>query len=644
MPPSNPSKSERKHARKKRKLEERQNSYTQITDWNGDLPSITTEAPPKARITNRCMVKKGHVILLGLLLFLIITSIALSLAFCLPNLNGNGPAAFQELRPEPSSTPLRTFQKAAIASDATECAEIGAAILRRNGTAVDAAVAALVCVGVINTQSAGIGGGFIMTLYDRRQREAAALLARETAPAAATRDMFVDDPSQSQYGWKSAGVPGEVAGYWAAHQKHGRLPWAELFEPTIKLCREGYHVNGHQASYLRAKTDQLIVDPTFKSIFFNETTGEPKKEGDIVRRPALADTLQAIADGGAAALYGGQVGKQLADDIQKNGGIITLKDLEDYRVRWVTPATARLSDGLSLYGVPAPGSGNLLTFVFNILDGYQYSQHRPRTEEQLNLMYHRIAEAFKYAFARRTELADPEFVDISELMANLTSRDYAEYIRGLIDDSRTFNDPDHYGVDVAPVSDSGTAHVSVIDAEGNAVSVTSTVNLHFGAKVISPSTGILLNDEMDDFSTPGMKNYFNLPPSPSNFIKPGKMMVSSMSPSLFVDPSGDIRLVVGGAGGSRITTATALVAFRHLYLDEDVKTANDFPRFHHQLFPMTLNYDEGFPPTTVAYLSEKGHNMEQWKLRAVVPVLSRLNGVITGNMDYRKGAGDLLGF
>ncbi|XP_037092478.1 LOW QUALITY PROTEIN: scoloptoxin SSD14-like [Pollicipes pollicipes] len=611
-----------------------------------DLPTRSAEdTPPKSRITNRCVVKRSHIVILGVLLILCITSIALSLGFGLPNMNPLAQSAPPlERRPAPSAAPLKQFQHAAIVADADECAQIGLTMLRRNGTAVDAAVAALVCIGVINAQSAGIGGGLLMTLYDRPSRAAAALVARETAPAAATRDMFVKDPGQAQLGWRAAGVPGEVAGYWAAHQKHGKIAWKELFQPSIELCRTGYRINEHQNNHLQKKKADLYKDKYFRSVFFNETSGEPFPEGHLIQRPKLAETLQAIADGGAAALYGGQVGKLLVEDIQKNGGIITLQDLKDYKVRWVEPTSTRLSSGMALYGVPPPGSGSLLTFVFNILDGFQYGKNRPKTKEELNLMYHRIAEAFKYAYARRTDLADPKFVDISELMANLTSPDYAEFVRGLIDDSRTYNDPDHYGVHVAPVEDAGTSHVSVIDRYGSAVSVTSTVNLHFGAKVLSPSTGILLNDEMDDFSTPGAKNYFGLPPSPTNFIEPGKMMVSSMCPSLFVDAAGDVRLVTGGAGGTRITSATALTAFRHLYLGEDLKQATDFPRIHHQLFPMTLNYDADFPPTTVAYLSDKGHNMEQWEQRSVVPVLSQEDGTIYGNMDYRKGAGDVMGF
>jgi len=596
----------------------------------------------------RCMVKRSHVIILGLLLVLCIASIALSLAFGLPKLQSAAARRLVpvlETRPPPSAAPLKRFQHAAIVADADECAEIGKQILERNGTAVDAAIAAQVCISVVNLQSAGIGGGFLMTLYDRETREASVLVARESAPAAATEDMYTDDPMQAQIGWKAVAVPGEVAGYWEAHQKHGKLPWKELFAPTITLCREGYHMNHHQYKNLVNEREHLYKDETMRSIFFNATTGEPFAEGTVISRPIMANTLQAIADGGAATFYGGEVGKQLVGDIQKNGGIITLQDLKDYKTRWVTPASTTLSDGLVLHGVPPPGSGSLVAFIFNIIDSYDYANNRPTTKEQLNLLYHRIAEAFKYAFARRTELTDPEFADISELMRNLTSRDYATYIRGLIDDDRTFNDPDHYGVHVAPFKDAGTSHISVIDRYGNAVSSTSTVNIYYGARVMSASTGILLNDEMDDFSIPGVSNYHNLPPSPSNFISPGKMMMSSMVPTLFVDAEGNVRLVTGGAGGSKITTAMALSAIRHLYLGEDVKQANDFPRFHHQLYPMTLNYNEGFPPTTIAYLADKGHNTELWNKGSVIGALSRQpDGSIEGNMDYRKGAGDVRGF
>lgn len=570
------------------------------------------------------------------------TLLCVSLTYGLPYFQSEH--SFLETTPPPSPSQLRGFKDAVIVTDAEECSEIGSNLLRENGSAVDAAIGALLCVGVVNAQSAGIGGGLMMTVYDRTSGSAKALIGRETAPAASTKNMYLGNKTLSQTGWMAAGVPGEVAAYWEAHQRYGRLPWSRLFQPTIALCRRGYRINYHQAVKLLKEKVHIAADPVLRELFINASSGLPFSEGHVVRRPVLADTLEQLAKEGAAALYNGSIGRRLVEDIQGGGGIITMDDLRNYRPRWEDPVAIRLSDASRVYGVPPPGSGSLVALILNIMNEYyHFGNEIFKSQEEIDLLYHRLVEAFKFAYAQRTFLGDPKFTNITELIEKLSSRRFAATLRAKISDTVTYNSAKHYGGAGVSRFDSGTSQLSVIDRFGSAVAVTSTVNLLFGARVVSPSTGILLNDQMDDFSTPGVENYFQLPPTTANYIEPGKMMLSSMCPTIFVDADGDVRLVTGAAGGSRITTSTAFTAVQHLILGKTVKEAVDFPRLHHQLYPMKLHYSPGFPQVSIDALKQRGHVVEQWNKPSVVQMVARQNGTLYGCHDYRKHAGDTRG-
>ncbi|XP_047488564.1 scoloptoxin SSD14-like isoform X2 [Penaeus chinensis] len=658
-------------------------SYSNITDWNPPIP-------PPGRPAIWAQLSKKQLITCVVLVVCCVGAIAVGLGIGLPRLSSE-PTVKQESKPPlavakpappraqgqfeswgehkdgsyyeateppPSETELGEFHKAAVSADGTPCAQIATDILKRNGSAADAAVAGLFCVGVINTQSMGLGGGFLMTYYDHSTRKAYSLNARESAPMEAYEDMYDGNGELAQKAkgkwWASkdpslkgglaVAVPGELRGYRELYDRFGgNLPWAELLEPTIKLCEEGHLVNWHMARALKFNADDIKKEPSM-SVFINPETGEVYKEGDTLKRPQLAKTLRDLQED-PDALYSGHLAAKLAQDIQSFGGIVTEEDLRMYKPVWKEAMNITLQHGqISMFSVPPPGSGLILGFILNILDEYGL------TPESINdpnivLTHHRITEAMKWAYAKRTELGDADFVDMTELAKNLTSDDNAAYIHSQITDDRTFQDPEHYGAFTADPDDHGTAHFSLLAPNGDAISVTSTVNLYFGAGIRSVQTGIVLNDEMDDFSAPNITNYFGIPPSPANFIRPGKRPLSSMCPAVFVDSMGDVRLIIGAAGGTKISSGVAWASLRNLWLGDNIKEAVDARRIHHQLFPMTFSYEQGILPKIVEGLTDIGHITEEFGVGgSVICAIARGDdGKIYANSDFRK-AGEVDGF
>ncbi|XP_075210653.1 glutathione hydrolase 1 proenzyme-like [Lycorma delicatula] len=303
--------------------------------------------------------------------------------------------------------------------------------------------------------------------------------------------------------------------------------------------------------------------------FIQPGTDEIKPAGTLIRPERLCDTLQITAEKGGDELYNGTLAKTFIEDIQDMGGIITLEDLQRYKPKWRELTRTTLHGEQTVYAAPPPGSGVLLAFFKkNIIDGYKMDAFSVSNINSTILTTHRMVEAFKYAFVRRTELGDPDFVNITSFVNELTSKEYADYIRKQIRDDRT------YGAVFYNQEDHGTAHISVISPDGDAVSVTSTINLYFGAGITSKRTGIILNSGMDDFSVPGNVNYFGLQPSPNNFIEPGKMPLSSVSLTIIVDKDGNVTIVIGASGGTKITTAAASLAKALKDLPIKVQTAS----------------------------------------------------------------------
>ncbi|KAK7794832.1 hypothetical protein R5R35_002136 [Gryllus longicercus] len=545
--------------------------------------------------------------------------------------------------PLPSSGSVEHhFGRAAVCSDGAPCSAVGRDILARNGSVVDAAVATLLCNGVVNCQSMGLGGGFLMTLYLHEQRKVVTLNARERAPGRAHPEMFNGDRSKAQYGPLAVGVPGELKGYWEAHKRYGVLPWKEVVMPAVEICKEGYNMTKHQSDFLNLYEDKIRKDPTLRSVF-EHSSGRMLHMGEVVRHGKLCETLRLISERGGDDLYTGELAKMLVADMQEMGGVFTEDDLKSYSVQWKEPVSVTLKTGETVYSVPPPGSGALLTFMLGVLDGFNFTKSSISSVNETILTYHRIVESFKFAFAQRTGLGDPDFVNTTQLVLQLTSPEYATHIRNLIDDNSTWQDPKKYGAVSLNQDDHGTAHVSIIGPNGDGLAVTSTVNLYFGASIASKQTGIIMNSVMDDFSNEDFKNYFGLPWSPKNSLLPGKRPLSSMSPTIIIGQDGNIRMVVGASGGTKIPTAILYVIVRHLWFQESVKEAVDASRFHHQLYPMHISYEYGVLDPVLRGLEKIGHKVERYRNRgSIICAVAKQNNSVIANADFRKG-GEVFG-
>ncbi|XP_071446957.1 scoloptoxin SSD14-like isoform X2 [Hetaerina americana] len=559
-----------------------------------------------------------------------------------------------ELPLPPSPSVERVFARFAVCSDGRPCSDVGRDILAINGSAVDAAVASMLCNGIVNCQSMGLGGGFFMIVHSQSQMKSYTLDARETAPAAVNEHLFGGNPTLSKRGALAVAVPGELKGYWEAHKRFGNLPWAQVVQPAIEICESGYNMTKHQADSVADNEKYVRMDPTLRELFIDQKTGEVLREGDLVKNVKICNTLRIIAKKGGDEFYKGELAKDMVNDFKKMGGVITSKDLADYNVRWNEPVEVRLKGGLVVQTTPLPSSGPLLAFILSALDVYEFGPENVANINNTIITYHRIVEVFKHAYALRGQMGDPYFSDIEEVMRNLTSRDFAQWVVKRISDSSTREDPSWYGATSLTSDDHGTAHLSVIAPNGDAVSLTSSINLYFGAGIISNSTGVILNSCIDDFSLPGIENYFGIPPSKANSLKPKKRALSSMAPAIILqipymnkhdtESEGIIRLVIGASGGTKIPTAMSLVTLRHLWLNESIKEAVDASRFHHQLNPMEISYEYGVLHQVIEGLEQIGHKTSRYRERgSIVCAISKQGVHLHANTDYRKG-GDVFGF
>ncbi|ESO97578.1 hypothetical protein LOTGIDRAFT_208751 [Lottia gigantea] len=528
----------------------------------------------------------------------------------------------------------------AVAADHAKCSEIGRDVLAKNGSAVDAAIASLLCNGIMQPHSMGIGGGCFMVIYDKESRQVDVINGREIAPKAATREKYINE--SFLFGPLSIAVPGELKAYWEAHQRHGKLPWKSLFLTSIEMAEEGAALSASAARGLRfiRKKIQRDFNSTIAEIkIYCDKDGKILKEGSTVYRKVLAETLRGIADEGPDYLYSGKGAKRLVKDIKNFDGIITLEDFNKYELR-KTPTLTYKYGNFTMYTLGAPSGGHVMGLILRVLEGFNFTPEDLSSLDKEIAMYHKIIETFKFVYADRLKLGDPLYTDLEELLDKMMSPEYAELLRSKIDTNQTYSESYYTNITSKPWDSYGTSHISVLAPDGDAVSVTSTINYYFGSLLYSPSTGIILNNEMADFHAGDYALLDELQSESANYIAPGKMPLSSMAPAIFVNQDGEVELVIGSSGGARITTVNAQVAARILWFKQTVKEAIEHLRFHHQLIPNHIIFEENFPKNIMNTLNTKyGHEYtERTTYMAVVQGVARnqYTGEIEAISDQRK--------
>ncbi|KZT10634.1 gamma-glutamyltranspeptidase [Laetiporus sulphureus 93-53] len=524
----------------------------------------------------------------------------------------------------------------AVASENEICSELGVDILKAGGNAVDAAISTTLCIGVVNMFSSGIGGGGFMTVripppFPNASSEVYTIDFREVAPARANTTMYLDNPIASLIGGLAVGVPGELRGLEEAHKRWGSIPWKALVEPSVKLAR-GWKMQRELARRIRIDffSALMLEDPDWSSIF--APSGSLLEKGEIIRRINLSRTLAIIAEEGADAFYKGPIADAFIEKVRATGGILTHKDLENYQVH-VKPALQGTYRGRKVYTTDAPTSGPVLLHMLNLMEHYKDLIDEGRTA----LNTHRYVEAMKFGFAARTKVCDPAFANKSAPIDEISTKEYSDIIFPNITDDRTHT-PDYYHPIFDVIDDHGTSHTSVVDKNGMAVALTSTINMVFGSQVMDPVTGIILNDEMDDFSTPGQPNNFGLYPSPFNYPEPGKRPLSSTTPTIIENEDGSFYLAVGGSGGSRIFGSVFQVIL-NMNWGMDVSAAIEYGRLHDQLFPTFAEADDVYSGEILDGLRERGHNItvsDINRIAAVVQAVTKQGNRLYAASDSRK--------
>ncbi|KAH7305069.1 gamma-glutamyltranspeptidase-like protein [Rhexocercosporidium sp. MPI-PUGE-AT-0058] len=503
----------------------------------------------------------------------------------------------------------------AVSSESKLCSEIGIGLLERGGNAADALVGTTLCVGVIGMQHSGIGGGGFM-LVRGSDGTYESIDFRETAPAAAFRDMYKDNPMASVVSGLASGVPGDLRGLEYLHNKYGALPWRAVCNPAVHVARYGFPVTEDLVRYMYEATKDgntfLTDDPQWATDF--APNGTLLGLGDTLTRTRYANTLETVAKHGAKAFYEGDIANHTINALRASNGTMTLSDLANYRISIRDPISITYK-GYNLYSCGVPSGGSVALSILKIIEGYSTSDS--------NLSTHRIDEAMRFSYAARGELGDPDFFNyMTAFEADMLKPKTAEKIREKISDDHTKNVTDYNPKGYTMPENHGTSHIVTSDRSGLSITLTSTVNLLFGSQLVVPETGVIMNNEMNDFSIPGVPNAFGFVPSPINYIAPNKRPLSSITPIIVTHPNGTLYLTIGAAGGSRIITSTAQAIWHILDHNMTLPKAILEPRLHDQLMPAATTFEYLFDNSTVDSMRERGHNVT-W----VRPGYSAVQGV-----------------
>ena len=537
--------------------------------------------------------------------------------------------------PYPSAVPAAvTSKKGMVVTDAALASVVGRDMLAAGGNAVDAAVATALALAVVYPTAGNLGGGgFLVARMDGKTH---ALDFRETAPAAATRDMYPSTAEGkpnpgSREGYKSAGVPGSVAGLFEAQRKLGSKTWAEVIAPAIRFAEEGFVVDAPLAKSLKESEERLKRFPATAQLYYS--TGGPPAVGSTFKNPELGAVLRRIAAKGPSGFYEGPTAEAIATDMKDNGGLVTLADLKAYRAKWREPLAFDYR-GFHVVSMPPPSSGGVtVAMICHLLEGYDLRAlgwHSPR---ELHVLFEAMRRAFA---ARNAKLGDPDFV--TNPLTELLSPEWASSQRATIKDDRATPSTELGQPSTSGGAGPHTTHFSVTDDHGNAVALTTTINWWYGSGVTVRGMGFFLNNEMDDFaSVPGTANGFGLVQSEPNAVAPGKRMLSSMAPSIVTAPDGRLVLVTGGAGGPTIINSVVQILSNVVDFGLDAPAAVNAPRFHLQHLPDVVMYEKnGLSDDLMKSLVAMGYAFKERGHIADSPSIGFLDGAYVGAPEPRR--------
>ena len=526
-----------------------------------------------------------------------------------------------------------------VSSQRMLASQIGADILSQGGNAVDAAVATGIALAVTLPRAGNLGGGGFMLVHLAETDKTIAIDYREMAPSAAHRDMFLDangnvDNKKARFSHASSGVPGTVAGLSHALAEYGTMSWKQVLQPAIKLAEQGIVVSYDLSENLKSRQAWLTANPATAEAFY-KANGVPYEAGEILVQPDLARTLKRLAQNGPDEFYHGDTATLIANEMARQGGLITKKDLANYKIaeREVIRTNYR---GYDVVSMPPTSSGGVhIAQMLNILEHYPVKQNGFGSAKNLQL----LTETMKLAYADRSEyLGDPDHFDVP--VKGLTSKAYAKSLTSRISLEKATPSSEIKPGNPAPYESPDTTHFSVMDKFGNAVSNTYTLNFSYGSGIVIPGTGMLMNNEMDDFSSkPGVPNGFGLIGGEANSIQPTKRPLSSMTPTIILK-NGKPYVVVGSPGGSRIITTVLQVIVNVIDHEMNIAQAVNAPRVHHQWLPDRLQMEPGFSPDTIAILKSYGQNVKTSRTMGSVQSIMYKDGYYYGVSDPRRpGAG-----
>ncbi|MCJ1303160.1 hypothetical protein MMC08_005967 [Hypocenomyce scalaris] len=536
-----------------------------------------------------------------------------------------------------SSTPYKYEhdQLGAVASENSICSNIGIDLLKAGGNAADAHVGTVFCVGVIGSYHSGLGGGGFM-LIRSSSGSYESVDFRETAPAAAFENMYKDNINGSVIGGLASGVPGEVRGLEYLHIHYGVLPWKTILQPAIRLARHGFPIQEDLFSAMERGTeaygfDFLTQDHTWAIDF--APNGTRLGLGDIMTRKRYANTLEMIAEKGPDVFYTGAMAKAMITAVQGANGTMTLADLQNYTVT-SSPSLQIDYRGYRVHSCGAPASGAVVLSTLKTVEGYEDFGR----EDMLNLSTHRLDEAIRFGYGQRASLGDPAFVEsLATYEAEMIKSTTAAINRGKISDKHTLNVSAYDPAGFESLETHGTSHVVTADASGLAITLTTTVNLFFGSTVMIPETGVIMNNEMNDFSIPNIRNKFGYIPSPSNYIRPHARPLSSITPTIVEHANGSLYYILGAAGGSRIITATIQNLWHVLDRNMSCLEALAQPRLHDQLIPNEVAFEHDYDEGVIEFMRGRGHNVTWMPVMSSAQAVRRLgNGTFEAAGEPRQ--------